>query len=93
MYCSRYLWNTNREGKVMKIETKYNPGDEVWVIAENRIQHLCIQDFAIETSSVVFNDKCEFVSCELRVQYYLGKNEWAEEDMCFPTKEELIKGL
>lgn len=78
----------------MTIETKYNIGDRVWAIVENRVQYLCIQDFAIETSNVVFNDKCEFVSCGLREQYYLGDCEWAaEEDMCFPTKEELLKSL
>ena len=77
----------------MTIDTRYNIGDKVWTIVENRIQYLCIQDFAIETSSVVFNDKCEFVSCGLRIQYYLGNSEWVEEDMCFPTKEELIKSL
>lgn len=77
----------------MTIETKYNIGDRVWVIVENRVQHLSIQDFAIETSKVVFNDKGEFVSCVLRIQYYLRDSEWVEEDMCFPTKEELLKSL
>lgn len=77
----------------MTIETKYNIGDEVWVILENRIQCLLIRDFAIETSGVVFNDKCEFVSCVLQIQYYLDDRNWVEEDMCFPTKEELLKSL
>ena len=77
----------------MTIETKYNLGDKVWVISENRIQCLPIRDFAIETSGVVFNDKCEFVSCFLQIQYYLDNSEWVEENMCFPTKEELLKSL
>lgn len=77
----------------MTIETRCNIGGRVWVIVENCIQHLCIQDFAIETSSVIFNDKCEFVSCGLRVQYYLENGEWVEEDMCFTSKEELLKSL
>ena len=77
----------------MTIETKYNIGDEVWAIVENRAQCLRIEGVTINTLDEMFNESGELVSYRIGVKYYLGDGEWAHEVDCFPTKEELLKSL
>ena len=37
----------NEEDRVMTIETKYAPGDKVWVIAENEVQRLSLTEYEL----------------------------------------------
>ena len=77
----------------MTFETKYNIGDEVWVIFENRAQCLRIEGVAINTLSETFDESGKLVSYRVRIKYYLGGGNWANDVNCFPTKEDLIKSL
>lgn len=73
----------------MKIETKYNIGDEVWCI------YCRIKKFTIVGVRVTTKDVQKF--CIKRftetVIEYLVDGEWVEESDLFPTKEELLKSL
>lgn len=77
----------------MTIETKYNIGDEVWVIAENEVQKLRIQECKVSTARATRSEDGKFQVIEYRIVYYFGDGEWASESKCFPSKEELIKSL
>lgn len=68
----------------MTIETKYNIGDEVWFIKDNKpqtIQVFCIEIIAASTVS----KPC--------IKYGFGNFERYTESHLFPTKEELLKSL
>ena len=71
----------------MTIETKYNIGDEVWFIWENRAQRALIKGIKHITADP-----------EISVTYELDKM-WYDapllfrEFALFPTKEELLKSL
>ena len=77
----------------MTIETKYSPGDKVWVIFENKAQCLRIEGVMINTLSETFDESGKLVSYRVRIKYYLGGGNWAHDDNCFSTKEDLIKSL
>lgn len=77
----------------MTIETKYNIGDEVWVIVENRAQCLRIEGVAVSTLSETFDESGKLISYRIRINYYLGDGYWVNDSDCFPTKEELIRSL
>lgn len=72
----------------MKIETKYNVGDKVWLITHNTICNLTI-------TSIMFISYHTFNS----IKYGFGGTEktgmldLVEEKFVFPTKEELIANL
>lgn len=72
----------------MKIETKYNIGDEVWIIDHNQ-KVVCtrIDDIHIEYKSYTpFDDEA------LLIVYIIGGRE-RREKFVFPTKEELLNSL
>lgn len=77
----------------MDIKTKYNIGDKVWVIFENRAQYLRIEGVMINTLDETFNESGKLVSYRLGIKYYLGDGYWVNDIDCFPTKEELLKSL
>jgi hypothetical protein len=77
----------------MTIETKYNIGDEVWAIVENRAQCLRIESIAVSTYAETFDESGALVSYRIRINYYLGDGVWINDVDCFPTKEELLKSL
>lgn len=77
----------------MTIETKYNIGQWVWVIVENEVQKLRIQECKVSTARATRSEDGQFQIIEYRVVYYVGDGEWASESKCFPTKEELLKSL
>ena len=77
----------------MTIETKYSPGDNVWVIVENRAQCMRIECVAISTLSETFDESGKLVSYKIRINYYLGDGVWVNDINCFPAKEDLIKSL
>lgn len=69
----------------MTIETKYNIGDEVWVVALNQVL----------TKEVV---KVRIVGINEKYGYEVISDTWLkhglfEESRLFPTKEELLKSL
>ena len=66
---------------IMKIETKYNFGDEVWVKAGNEIY--CGRIYCVVIWSDIYLYQVEFGN-RLHLLF--------EHDL-FPTKEELIKSL
>jgi hypothetical protein len=77
----------------MTIETKYNIGDEVWAIIEDRAQCLRIDGVAINTLDETFDKSGKLVSYRLRIKYYFEDGIWVNDLDCFPTKEELINSL
>lgn len=76
----------------MTIETRYNIGDEVWVILDNRAQRLVIKDFSIKSETRYDEFPVRYYS-KIVVKYYFGDVEYVDETMCFSTKEELVKSL
>ena len=72
----------------MTIETKYNVGDKVWLITHNTICDLTITSIMV-TSCRSFNS----------IKYGFGPTEktgmfdFVEENLVFPTKEELLASL
>lgn len=69
----------------MTIETKYNIGQEVW----HRGYHNCI------SKSVVTSITIQIEEAQTNI-FYSVNNKLAKaysENMCFPTKEELLKSL
>ncbi|MBO7221230.1 MAG: hypothetical protein J6V21_08655 [Alistipes sp.] len=77
----------------MTIETKYNIGDYVWAIVENRAQRLRIKGIAVSTLGETFDESGKLLSYRIEIKYYLGDGDWANDVACFPTKEELLKSL
>lgn len=74
----------------MIIETKYNIGDEVWLMYENMAVSASVTDIHIEVSETTW--------CGLRAEcYYKIKSphftKESHESRIFPTKEELLKSL
>jgi hypothetical protein len=64
----------------MTIETKYNIGDEVWVMSYNNHIH-CDRIVSISIKS------------DLSIMYNFQNMFSREEKEIFPTKEELLKSL
>ena len=62
----------------MTIETKYDIGQEVWVMSMNRPHCAKITGIRIEKHGLFYN-----------IEYLLSKR----EEQIFPTKEELLKSL
>lgn len=77
----------------MTIETKYNIGDEVWAVVENRVQCLRIEGVSASTLAETFDENGKLISYKIRIYYYLGGGRCINEGVCFSTKEELLKRL
>ena len=77
----------------MTIETKYNIGDYVWAIVENRAQRLRIECVKVSTLKETFDESGKLISYRIGIKYYLGDGEWVNDINCFSTKEELLKSL
>ena len=77
----------------MKFETKYNIGDEVWVIHDNEVCRTEITDINIRIVGKVFVESPRYVSAIHSVEYMLNRGYWVAEHKLFPTKEELLKSL
>ena len=92
----------------MTIETKYNIGDEVWLMCENKARQSYIVDIRAkcekEDAENPFND-CPhplIVKDEITIEVFYWvkrlacaeKADWLyREQELFPTKEELLKSL
>ena len=66
----------------MQINTKYNIGDKVWVMSDNKPTELLIDSIEIFIHSIGYS-----------IWYVDKENEGYEELQVFPTKEELLKSL
>ena len=70
----------------MKLETKYNIGDEVWLIGN----HALLQGKIIKLSLDV--EKCN----EINISYFVQTdkfNGWVDSEYVFRTKQELLDSL
>lgn len=83
----------------MTIETKYNIGDEVWMIRDNEVQKYEIRSISIHKTPTTFIIYYSFVDMfnleECKASEFstdVGLEWWREEKL-FPTKEELLKRL
>jgi hypothetical protein len=77
----------------MTIETKYNIGDGVWVVAENEVQHLIIDGIRVDGCSIKVEDSVHPFFNRLTIYYYFDGVGYIPEHKCFHAKEELIKSL
>jgi len=73
----------------MKIETKFNEGQQVWVIIQSKARHLPITKIDITVDEGIAN-----------IQYYLNKGTKENyspciinEEFIFKTRDDLIKNL
>ena len=71
----------------MTIETKYNIGDEVWLMNENKAYVSFIEDVRVKRNSK--NTKIEYMVESMQKKDFGLK----KEQELFPTKEELLKSL
>lgn len=70
----------------MEIKVKYQIGQDVWVIVDNKIQEVKIQEI---TATVSQSLNIEIMYATVRN----GKRTYTQEYYLFKTKEELIKSL
>jgi hypothetical protein len=68
----------------MTIETKYNIGDEVWCMKDNRCRCTKVESIRI---------MIHHYTSSIEIGYFIEAGEWIEEERIFPTKEELLKSL
>ena len=71
----------------MTIETKYNIGDEVWMMKENKPTTRIVSFVEIIAASTISKS---FIRYGLKTE---GVVERVVESLLFPTKEELLKSL
>lgn len=76
----------------MTIKTKYNIGDEVWVIFRNKAILVPIDKIRIFNELNFVTDAKKIVDYVMRIQYCF-LDEWVDEENLFSSKEELIKSL
>jgi hypothetical protein len=75
----------------MKIETKYQPGDVVWTLVDNKARELIIGSIKVEietdkTTIMVFMNKVTVPGLDYKCHL-------TEEKFCFETRQELINSL
>lgn len=69
----------------MKIETKFNIGDEVWFMCQNKPTVLHVKK--------IMSESCKDCSIINYIVFNAGRDEWINEAYCFPTKQQLIESL
>ena len=67
----------------MEVKTKFNVGDMVWYIYNNKVSHLDVTAVSIS----VYSDSDPIIKYTLHYDYEL------DESKLFTTKEELLKSL
>lgn len=82
----------------MEIETKYNLGQEVFLIRDNEVQKHKIRSiyFTLSTSTSIqkFYSFADMFDLSGGSEYHTEEGiEWWHEEKLFPTKEELLKSL
>ena len=71
----------------MEIKTKYDPGQSVFHMDNNKVN-----ESAIERISIEIRYKMDGITVKPFYRLF-SKNTWYEENELFPTKEELLKSL
>ena len=80
----------------MTIETKYNIGDEVWFMADNKVRKAIIYGFSCtQACSYIKDGEPCCVSTDLDYIVCIDQGHTTKMYDCdlFPTKEELLKSL
>lgn len=83
----------------MTIETKYNIGNEVWMIRDNEVQKHEIRSITINktpTAFIIYYSFADMFNLEECKDSEFSTDmglEWWREEKLFPTKEELLKSL
>lgn len=72
---------------IMKIETRFNLNDVVWVIFDNMVKKGCISGINLKYSTTEINKMIYVVSIDPTLHCT------RTEDQIFTSKEELIKSL
>ena len=73
----------------MTIETRYNIGDRVWFMHDNKVKN----EIIIKIDAVILKDmNCTGVHKSITYSLFNYSRCYAE-DKLFPTKEELLKSL
>ena len=79
----------------MEIKTKYNICDTVFFIEKGKIRKDVIDQISITYSTIqrVMYEKVEWDRMlKLTISYYINQ-EWYDEDVLYPSKEELLNSL
>ena len=71
----------------MKIETKFNIGDEVWCLFDHSVAQCKISKISIDV-----DEDCKYIDMSYFVKSDMV-NGWISERYIFQTKEELLKSL
>ncbi len=74
----------------MTIETKYNIGDEVWLMYENRAITAQVVTMNVEISDHIMGDVSANCYCKIKCPHFTRE---IHDSHLFPTKEELLKSL
>lgn len=74
----------------MTIETKYNIGDEVWVMYENKAITAQVIEMDVEIRDVFRGGVSAECFCRIETPHFTRQT---HESRLFPTKEELLKSL
>ena len=76
----------------MKIETKYDIGQEVWFMYENKPKIMKVWDITVEINTK-FDGQYEYGTYHRAYYHDFGHHNKVLEYELFPTKEELLKSL
>lgn len=74
----------------MTIETKYNIGDEVWLMYENKAITARVLDMNVEIREHIMGDVFASCYCKIKCPHFTRE---IHDSHLFPTKEELLKSL
>ena len=74
----------------MKIETKYNIGDEVWLMYENKAITAQVVTMNVEISDSIMGYVSANCYCKIKCPYFTRE---IHDSHIFHTKEELLKSL
>ena len=75
----------------MKIETKFDPGQTVWIMIDNKPKECVIDEVIPGTRARTFRYQDAYTI--IGYKYVAGKGLKFYEEQIFTTKEELIKSL
>ena len=74
----------------MTIETKYNIGDEVWLMYENKAITAQVIEMNVEISKHIMSYVSANCYCKIKCPLFTRE---IHDSHLFPTKEELLKSL
>lgn len=76
----------------MTIKTKYNIGDELWFMANNKPTTIKVWNIIVEIKTKCDGQYTYGTHHKIYYQDYYGYHKILEQEL-FPTKEELLKSL